>query len=71
MWLWLCATIALASLSAEIDAQALQCEHTAFVEGGIQWYRSVTTYDRDGNVIGFREDGHDMHERTRAIEHDG
>lgn len=40
-------------------------------DGGVQWYRSVTTYDRDGNVIGFREEGHDMHERIRAIEHEG
>ncbi|MCC7502918.1 MAG: hypothetical protein IT229_10340 [Flavobacteriales bacterium] len=28
-------------------------------DGGIQWYRSVTTFDAEGNRTGFSEQGHD------------
>lgn len=28
-------------------------------DGGIQWYRSTTTFDEDGNRTGFHEDGRD------------
>lgn len=28
-------------------------------DGGIQWYRSVTTFDPEGNRTGFTEEGHD------------
>lgn len=30
-------------------------------DGGIQWYRSTTTFDENGNKTGFIEQGHDDH----------
>lgn len=31
-------------------------------DAGIQWYRSTTTYDEQGNRTGFTEQGHDNHD---------
>lgn len=29
-------------------------------DGGIQWYKSITTFDEAGNIVGFHEDSHDQ-----------
>lgn len=38
-----------------------QVEYSDAPDGGIQWYRSTTTFDENGNKTGFIEQGHDDH----------
>jgi hypothetical protein len=36
-----------------------KAEYSDAPDGGIQWYRSTTTFDENGNKTGFTEQGHD------------
>lgn len=48
-----------------------RCEFSDAPDAGIQWYRSVATFDEQGNRTGFTEESNELLERTftQPIEH--
>ena len=53
-------------LSFHPDGAVRRVRYSSQPDGGIQWYRSTTTYDSAGTVIGVEEEAWDMHERIRT-----
>lgn len=45
--------------SYHLNGAVSKVETSDAPDGGIQWYRSTTTYDDQGNKTGFTEQGHD------------
>ncbi len=54
------------SISFHPNGMVRRVRYSHQPDGGIQWYRSTTLFDKNGNITHFSEDAWNMHERIMS-----